>query len=274
MVHVLLLLICVLLGQTQLPTGFKVLGRLHPLVVHFPLVLSILISLLFLIPKWRHSLLQEHNQESLYYLLGLNAFFGIVSALFGIFLSREGGYDVQSLQWHKWTGIFLASFSYVFFLCFSRYCRWPAFFVWFGYSHPVFCIMQGEISRMVRSIFLSLGKQRGPVDFAKANVYEAAIQPIFDDKCLSCHSEQKTKGGLLLSTLGGFEKGGRHGVAFKLGDAENSLLWKYINLPEEDKKHMPPAGKPNCRMKTKIIFQWLRSGIDPRIKGQSFRYLH
>jgi uncharacterized membrane protein len=115
------LLICVVFsGRLQLPTAFKVLGRLHPLVIHFPLVLSILISCLFLVPRWRHNLMQEQSQESLYYLLGLNAFFGIISALFGIFLSREGGYDAQSLQWHKWSGIFLACFSYVFFLGFKQ----------------------------------------------------------------------------------------------------------------------------------------------------------
>lgn len=271
------LLICVVFsGRLQLPTAFKVLGRLHPLVIHFPLVLSILISCLFLVTRWRHNLLQEQSQESLYYLLGLNAFFGIISALFGIFLSREGGYDAQSLLWHKWSGIFLACFSYVFFLGFRQVLQVrPAFFasVWL---FPILAILVGHaggnITHGSEYIFEPMEKlkQRGPVDLAKANVYEAAIQPIFDEKCISCHSEQKTKGGLLMSTLSGFEKGGRHGVAFKLGDAENSLIWKYINLPEEDKKHMPPAGKPQLTDEDKkIILQWLKSGIDPRIKWAS-----
>ena len=273
------LLICMLFStRLQLPAIFKVLGRAHPLVIHFPLVLSILISILFLLPRWRHHILQDHNEESLFYLLGLNALFALLSALFGIFLSREGGYEADSLLWHKWSGIVLALLSYLFFLGYKRVLAMKPLFFTIVWLLPLLAIVVGHAGGNIThgSEYLlepmAKARTRGPVDLAKANVFEAAIQPILEDKCVSCHSEQKTKGGLILSSLAAFEKGGRHGVAFKLGDVENSLLWKYINLPEEDKKHMPPAGKPQLTEDDKkIILQWLKSGIDPRIKWASLQ---
>jgi hypothetical protein len=51
---------------------------------------------------------------------------------------------------------------------------------------------------------------------------------------------------------------------------KNSLIWKYIILPEEDKKHMPPAGKPQLTdEEKKVILTWIKSGIDPRVKWAS-----
>jgi len=271
------LLICVAFSdRLQLPAFFKVLGRLHPLVIHFPLVLSLFICLLFLVPKWRFMLLSTDNHEALFYLLGLNAFFALVAALFGLFLSREGGYDPASLMWHKWAGIFLALFSYLFFLFFRRLLVLRPLFLVATCLFPILAVIVGHAGGNIThgSEYLleplAKSKVKQPLDLAKANLFEAAIQPIFEEKCVSCHSEEKTKGGLLLSSLAGFEKGGRHGAPFKLGDAENSLIWKYIILPEEDKKHMPPAGKPQLTDdEKKLILAWIKSGIDPRVKWAS-----
>ena len=39
-------------------------------------------------------------------------------------------------------------------------------------------------------------------------------------------------------------EGGKNGPIWKSGDALNSHIIENINLPEDEKKHMPPKGKP------------------------------
>ena len=172
------LLICIVFSdRLQLPAFFKVLGRLHPLVIHFPLVLSLFICFLFFVPRWRVMLLNADNHETIFYLLGLNAFFALVAALFGLFLSREGGYDAASLAWHKWSGIFLAIFSYLFFLFFRRLLVLRPVFFTATCLFPLLAIIVGHaggnITHGAEYLLEPLGKSKAkaPVDLARRQIY-------------------------------------------------------------------------------------------------------
>ena len=72
--------------------------------------------------------------------------------------------------------------------------------------------------------------------FAQAMVAEPLA--IIRDNCISCHSEEKRKGGLLLSTRQGILKGGETGKAINLEKPEESLLIKL--LQKDADPHMPP----------------------------------
>ena len=84
---------------------------MHPLLVHFPIVLVILYALVSLVPIERKS-----DQKPLDYplndlLLFLAALTSVMAALMGLFLSREEGYDPEALQMHKWGGVVLSIFT-------------------------------------------------------------------------------------------------------------------------------------------------------------------
>jgi hypothetical protein len=57
--------------------------------------------------------------------------------------------------------------------------------------------------------------------------------------------------------------GGKNGPIFIAGDALNSHIIQKINLPEEEKKHMPPIGKPQLTTEEiQLLFRWIQSGAD------------
>jgi Planctomycete cytochrome C. len=58
-------------------------------------------------------------------------------------------------------------------------------------------------------------------------------------------------------------EGGKNGPIWKSGDALNSHIIEKINLPEEEKKHMPPTGKPQLSQEQiDLLFAWIQAGAD------------
>src|SRR4051794_19004078 len=105
--NTLLLFLLIAGDRVVVPAWLQVFGRMHPLFLHFPIVLILLYVLFVLaVPK-------QYKEESWYttmaeILLLSAAFTASVTALMGLFLSRESGYDADALQLHKFTGVFTA----------------------------------------------------------------------------------------------------------------------------------------------------------------------
>jgi hypothetical protein len=85
------------------------------------------------------------------------------------------------------------------------------------------------------------------------------VEPIFQDKCISCHNPGKTKGGLNLIDEQSILKGGKDGKLFVAGQPQISLLLQRLHMPESQKKHMPPTGKPQLTdEELTLLYQWVR----------------
>src|ERR1700756_1703925 len=54
--------------------------------------------------------------------------------------------------------------------------------------------------------------------------YEEHVLPILRDKCIGCHSPDKARSGLVVSTYPGIMAGGSSGEVIKPGDPDNSRL--------------------------------------------------
>src|SRR5947208_362639 len=63
-------------------------------------------------------------------------------------------------------------------------------------------------------------------DKAGIDFFEKKIRPVLVQSCYECHSAgaKKLKGGLLLDTRAGIQKGGDSGAAIEAGNAKDSLL--------------------------------------------------
>ncbi len=56
-------------------------------------------------------------------LLLFAAFTSVLTALMGLFLSKENGYSQESLQWHKWSGVFVCWISLAWYTYFAHLNR-------------------------------------------------------------------------------------------------------------------------------------------------------
>src|SRR5262245_59452335 len=76
---------------------------MHPMLLHFPLVLVLIYSVLVLTFSFRKKGNESYKTIGSYILL-IAALSAALTALTGLLLSREKGYDPEALQWHKWSG--------------------------------------------------------------------------------------------------------------------------------------------------------------------------
>src|SRR5437868_4512080 len=102
-------------NKLVIPRWLQPLGRMHPLLLHFPIVLLMLAIVLdfFRFNKDDGTKQFYHNLSQQLLLAG--ALLASITVIMGLFLSREEGYSGNTLQWHKWTGagtFFLVSAVY------------------------------------------------------------------------------------------------------------------------------------------------------------------
>ena len=101
-----------------------------------------------------------------------------------------------------------------------------------------------------------------PLDPAAAPAfYIGHVQPILQANCYRCHAGLNHRGGLVLDSRAGIEKGGHDGAVVVPGHPEQSLLVKLIRHegPASDPMNMPPKGKlSDADIVT--VEQWVRAG--------------
>ena len=99
------------------------------------------------------------------------------------------------------------------------------------------------------------------VTLEEAELFEHLVQPILESKCIACHKEGKIKGELRMDQLSGLQKGGKNGPFVIPGDLDKSLLIQRINLPMEEKEHMPPKNKAQLtEEEIEILELWVAAG--------------
>src|SRR4051794_6246885 len=68
--------------------------------------------------------------------------------------------------------------------------------------------------------------------------YDEHVLPLLKDKCVSCHSQDKKRGGLVMNNYTKLMEGGSSGAAVKAGEPDASLLYRLAAHLQEP--HMPP----------------------------------
>lgn len=91
--------------------------------------------------------------------------------------------------------------------------------------------------------------------------YTARVQPILQANCYRCHAGLNHRGGLVLDTRAGMQRGGDDGTVLVPGHPEQSLLVKLIRHegPKDDPMPMPPKGKISDS-DIATVEQWVRAG--------------
>src|ERR1700743_3310809 len=115
--NVFILFLLVAGNRLVMPQWLQPVGRLHPVILHFPIVILILAMLMEFFRFRSEFAKEKFYQDFTTILLLIGALFAAVTVIMGLFLSREPGYEGSNLQWHKWFGVsivFISSFIYWF----------------------------------------------------------------------------------------------------------------------------------------------------------------
>lgn len=252
-------------SRLVIPAWLQPIGRMHPLVLHFPIVLVILAMCLDFFGPNRDTSNEFYADLSKKLLLA-SALLTAITVIMGLFLSKEEGYNGDTLQWHKWTGVF--TFFFVSIVYWIRNLKWYKRFIRKISSLAVVCILilaghfgaaltHGEDFILKP---LAVTKEAPAVPIEQAVLFDHLIKPVFEKKCAACHKPGKMKGKLSLMDSASIVKGGKTGKLFIASDISTSLLLERIHLPIEEKKHMPPAGKPQLtEQETQLIRLWIAS---------------
>jgi hypothetical protein len=103
------------------------------------------------------------------------------------------------------------------------------------------------------SLLLAAGSLRAADD----DLFEKAVRPVLVEKCLSCHSKEKAKGGLRLNSREDLLKGGDSGPAAVPNKPKESLLLEAVKQTGDLK--MPLSGKLTAR-EIASIEEWIARG--------------
>jgi len=251
-----------------IPQWLQPIGRLHPLIIHFPIVVLIMAMVLEFF-RFKESLRTEklyHDFTTYLWLTG--ALFAAITVIMGLFLSKEPGYEGDTLQFHKWFGVSVCFISSIIYRC--RSAKWYSpKIARSAAAAAVLCVIiaghyGADITHGENFILAPVWhpeKKLVPID--KALVFRDVVEPVFEDKCISCHNPDKIKGGLKLTDERSVLKGGKDGKLFISGQPELSLLLQRIHMPEGDKKHMPPSGKPQLTAdEMNVLYLWIKENAD------------
>lgn len=96
--------------------------------------------------------------------------------------------------------------------------------------------------------------------------FQGQVLPLLESRCFECHSHAagKAKGGFVLDSRSGWEKGGDSGPAILPGQAGKSLLIQAVRY-QTPKMEMPPKARLS-REEIAVLEKWVASGAhDSRV---------
>jgi heme/copper-type cytochrome/quinol oxidase subunit 4 len=239
----------------------KYLGNFHPVVLHLPIGAFLFTLLLFAYQKFTNIKLTIPIR------LGLIFSFisAIVSSILGFILQFYGEYDNSLVNFHMWLAIITTLLiGLIYFL--HKKNEDNKYIAHSFVSAVIFMTVTGHYGGSIThgKDYLKLPEINQTVRFVSydsIHVYNDVVSTIIDSKCVKCHNMSKSKGGLMLTSEEQMNKGGENGKIFLANNSSDSKLYTYLNLPLNDKMHMPPDGNSQLTENEKnIIKMWIDSG--------------
>lgn len=266
---------------------WQFLGRLHPLIVHFPIGLLFVALLLELLT------LNKRNPDlrrAIHILLVVGTASALLAAAFGWLLEAQDNYSGEVLSIHKWAGIATAILASITLLVHRHIVNKSAFDMLMTYRSVLIVTVAGvsvaghfgaslthgsdfltsvlpwntdEVPRNPDFDLAQLtgaGPNQGELTDAQIADLNLEVRSIFAHNCYKCHSSEKVKGELRLDKKQFVFKGGESGPVITPGHPEESEMIRRLLLPREDEESMPPKGKSISQKEIATLQFWIKVG--------------
>jgi uncharacterized membrane protein len=240
------------------------LGRLHPLMLHIPIGVYVLLFLLQYV--FRRT---QGREDIVRAVLLTGAVSSAAAAGLGWMLSLEGDHAGDTLEWHRWLGV---GFAVAGCILYAAYILAGSGRIPMKAYHGLFMLtvllmtLAGHFGAElthgkgyllgdtgVGEESATVSAQASPND---TSLFHTAVMPVLQARCVQCHKPGKTKGGLRMDAHALLMKGGRNGAVVVPGDPTGSEMVRRILLPADDEKHMPPRGKQQLTKEETALLHW------------------
>ncbi len=264
---------------------WELLGRLHPLIVHFPvglLVTGMFLEFLTIGGK------RPELRAGIRWLIYIGAFTSVFSILFGLMLAYGGNYPASTLDYHKWLGIATGLFAImsafllkraegsgkirdlnvyraslgatVLLLTFAGHYG-ASLTHGSGYLTSVLPWNYESVSEGEHNDFLSELNEHiligGTLSEPHLNQLNIKVRRIFAESCYRCHDSDTYEGGLALDSRDAVFAGGDGGAVIIPGQPQNSEILRRLQLPGGDEKAMPQRGRALFADEIELIRKWI-----------------
>jgi uncharacterized membrane protein len=253
-------------------------GHFHPIAVHLPIALLILVPLIELAGRTRYF---PQLLGSVEFLLGVATCAAIGAVTLGWCLARSGNYSGPLVKQHMWAGLAVATAAW---LCWFLHTRRITSSTNLPYTFALVATMGlvmftgyrgGQLSQgpnhltehMPQPLRSLLGVESvvsvssNSANGGPGTFYGARVQPIFSQHCVGCHGQSKQKAKLRLDSYDGVIRGSKDGPVIKMGNLKGSELFRRVTLPPTDDDFMPADHKPPLSPEEiKRIDLWISSG--------------
>ncbi|WP_421826727.1 DUF1549 domain-containing protein [Larkinella sp.] len=257
---------------------WQFLGRLHPLIVHFPVGL-LCVALLLEIIGWSRK--SNDMRAGITALVWIGAISSVVAAVFGLILINQEEYGGDTVTVHQWSGLTTMALALVtgFALRSGRLGLYRSllFLTVFGVTiagHYGALLTHGEdyltsvlpfgkdskAPSTTDSNLAFISNTNQPLNDKQIEDLNLEVRSILAHNCYSCHSATKTKGELRLDKKELLFKGGENGVILKAGHPEDSDMIRRVKLPAGHDDAMPTKGKRLTDKEIAILEFWIKQG--------------
>ena len=116
----------------------------------------------------------------------------------------------------------------------------------------------------LRSLIGAAPRRPRVTSVAAADPYLDVVQPLLEQRCGTCHNDDKREGGFSVGSYDSTLVGGDTGRAFVPGNLEASEALYRVTLPPDDDAFMPAEGKTPLTAQQVAILQWWVAAGAPR----------
>lgn len=257
----------------------RLLGRFHPVTIHFPIAFLLAAAGLELVGLVRK---KPTLPDGTFFALGAGAAGALVSAALGwadAASLRFGSEDAVVLGVHRWLGTFTAAGASV------------AVVLLLGLRKGHFPKLKPLYRTLLLASTLSVGigahfggilvyghgyyssafaapepasppprEQAAPAPPTGNGLrYDTDVRPIFQEHCVRCHGPQKQRGLLRLDSRQAVLDGGKSGPAVRAGDSAHSRLYRAVTDPDPATR-MPQKAPPLPADLVDRIRTWIDQG--------------
>src|SRR5690606_2588138 len=238
--------------------GWEFLGRMHPMLVHFPVSLLLIAALMELLTFRRF---QSQLRTGINWLVFIGNSSAVIAALCGWLLAWSGEYGGDTFNAHQWAGTATAVLGALAGLLLWAVVRKkrPAFLKayqvalflssvgvflaghyggslthgqgyllgvtpWGGENERLAAALGGTPTNVAWQAFAQLDT----LDEQQEAQLNMAVRTVLAHRCFQCHSSDKTEGKLRLDQREFVFQGGESGPAIQPGDVDNSELVRRI----------------------------------------------